>query len=123
MRIGICRFSQGDDDMCEHVLKTCLTETWWERSRGLLAMPELQNDEALWITPCNSVHTFGMSYALDLIYLNRSMQIIKLVNQCVPRTISGCWSARSVLEVSTGTIQRFNLQLGMGMVWEHRVST
>lgn len=122
MRTGLCRFSHTDIDLCEHTFKTRLTETWCERSRGLLALSELQSHEALWITQCNSVHTFGMPYSLDLIYLNRSLHIIKLVEHCVPRRISWCWSAKSVLEVSAGTIKRLNLEHGMSMTWENTVS-
>ena len=38
-----------------------------ERNRGLLGREALQPNQGLWITHCNSVHTIGMKYALDLV--------------------------------------------------------
>ena len=132
MRQGSCHFltagnqpanaveNKATDDMDGDALEVSMTESWRERSQGLLALPKLENNQGLWITPCNSVHTIGMSYSLDLIYLNRAHLIVKCVQQCVPRRISMCWFAKSVLEVPAGTIHRLNLSCGMQMLWQNR---
>ena len=132
MRQGLCHFlttgnqpahdveNQATDDMDKDALEVSMTESWRERSQGLLTLPELEKHQGLWITPCNSVHTIGMSYSLDLIYLNRAYLIVKCVQQCLPRRISMCWSAKSVLEVPAGTIHRLNLSCGMQMLWQNR---
>jgi len=41
------------------------------RSKGLLGRTELEPGHGLWIVPCESVHTFFMKFAIDLVYLDR----------------------------------------------------
>ena len=49
-----------------------------KRSKGLLGRTGLAPGEAIWIVPCESVHTFGMKFAIDLIYLDRQLRIRKI---------------------------------------------
>ena len=49
-----------------------------KRNKGLLGRKELSPGEGLWILPCQSVHTFGMQFAIDLVYLDRKHRIRKV---------------------------------------------
>jgi uncharacterized protein len=73
------------------------------RMRGLLGRSSLDRDKAMWISPCSCVHTFGMRFNLDLVFLDKSQMVLRIVRN-VPsnRIISGGWSARSVLEFQNG---------------------
>ena len=80
------------------------------RRRGLLKHESLQPGDGLWIVPCEAVHTFGMKFSIDIVYLSRSKRVLK-IRHCVPRRrISVCLRAHSVLELpagmaaSTGTV-------------------
>jgi len=74
------------------------------RNKGLLGRTGLAEGEGLWIIPCESVHTFGMKFPIDLIYLDRKLRVRK-VRSAVPATrISVCFSAHSVIELPAGTI-------------------
>ncbi|HEX6773899.1 MAG TPA: DUF192 domain-containing protein [Acidobacteriaceae bacterium] len=76
------------------------------RRKGLLGRDGLAAGEGLWIVPCEAVHTFGMRFPIDLVYLSRSRRV-KKVRSAVPAwRVSACLSAKSVLELPAGTIAR-----------------
>ena len=50
---------------------------------------------------CRSVHTFGMRYALDLFWLDRDGDLVRLDEAVPPNRLRACLRARSVLEVPT----------------------
>lgn len=71
------------------------------RLRGLLGRRELQHDEALHIQPCHDVHTFGMKYDLDIVFLDDSGTVLK-VDSLEPNRWAFCKGAKSVLEFKSG---------------------
>lgn len=95
-----------------------LTQHWYERLAGLLALAPLKTGQGLLIKPCNSVHSFGMNYDLDLVYLDRELQIIKLVEGLKRNRLSACWRAHAVLELPAGSIAQMHLSLGQAAVWQ-----
>ena len=76
------------------------------RRKGLLGRTGLPADEGLWIVPCESVHTFGMKFAIDLVYLDRNKCVRKVSHSVPAWRVSGCLSAHSVLELAAGTVAR-----------------
>jgi uncharacterized protein len=103
--------------------KVCLvpnvrkTITALERMRGLLGRPPLQAGEGLLIEPCPSVHTFGMRYALDLVYLDPAGQVLKLVQELKPWRMSSCTRAHATLELPPGAIERSGIKPGDRLEW------
>jgi uncharacterized membrane protein (UPF0127 family) len=83
-----------------------------KRSKGLLGRKGLAPGEALWIVPCEAVHTFGMQFSLDLVYLDRRHRIRKIRRNVPPWRISGCLSAHSVIELAAGSIRESDAQPG-----------
>jgi len=82
------------------------------RRKGLLGRTGLAHGEGLWIVPCESVHTFFMRFALDLVYLDRRQRVRKLRSAVGPWRVSACLSAHSVLELPAGTIHATQTQRG-----------
>jgi uncharacterized membrane protein (UPF0127 family) len=76
------------------------------RRTGLLCHDGLAEGEGLWIVPCEAVHTFGMKFAIDVIFLNRKTQVLKIRKNMAKRCITLCLRAHSVLELPTGTLER-----------------
>lgn len=74
------------------------------RRKGLLGRQALPPGAGLWIVPCESVHTFFMRFAIDLVYLDRSNRIRKVRHAVGPWRLSACLTAHSVLELPAGTI-------------------
>jgi len=82
------------------------------RSKGLLGRTGLEPGHGLWIVPCESVHTFFMKFAIDLVYLDRRNKVRKVKSAVGPWRISACLSAHSVLELPAGTVQSTSTQSG-----------
>lgn len=97
-----------------HVRKTA---TALERMRGLLARPPLQAGEGLLIAPCPSVHTFGMRYALDLVFLDHAGRVLKLVLDLRPWRMAACANAHAALELPSGTLCRSEIRLNDLLEW------
>ena len=94
-------------------LNATVATKYFDRMIGLLKKDKLKEGHALWIKPCNSIHTFGMKYPLDIIFLDKCNIVISLrINIkpnrfCVPRLL--CHSA---IELPAGSIERICLHLG-----------
>jgi uncharacterized membrane protein (UPF0127 family) len=75
------------------------------RTRGLLGRQSLGKGEGLWIVPCEAVHTFGMRFAIDLVFLDRRNVVRKVRSSVRPWRLSGCLRAHSVIELAAGTLK------------------
>jgi uncharacterized membrane protein (UPF0127 family) len=82
------------------------------RSRGLLGRKGLAAGEGLWIVPCEAVHTFGMQFSIDLVYLDREYRIRKIRRNVAPWRLSACLRAHSVIELAAGSIHENDAQPG-----------
>ena len=82
-----------------------VADTSEKRRVGLLKHTRLEPGTGLWITPCESVHTFFMKFPIDLIYLDKK-RIVRKVRHAVPAwRLSACLTAHSILELPAGTIK------------------
>ena len=89
-----------------------IADTPSRRSRGLLGRSGLDQVTGLWIVPCESVHMFGMKFAIDLVYLDRRMRVKKVRHELKPWRISACLTAHSVIELPVGAIEESGTQSG-----------
>jgi len=89
-----------------------LAHTGGSRRKGLLGRDRLEPGGGLWITPCESVHTFFMRFAIDLVYLDRKLRVRKVRPGVAPWRLSACFFARSVLELPAGTISDSRTECG-----------
>ena len=65
-------------------------------------MDTMPSHLGLELAPCRSVHTFGMRFALDLIWLDAAGDVVRVDERVPPRRLRTCWRARSVIEVRGG---------------------
>lgn len=73
-----------------------LADNLWRRLVGLaFAAPR----GPLEIPRCRSVHTFGMRYALDLVWLDAQRRVVRVDRAVPPRRVRCCRRARSVIEL------------------------
>ena len=91
-----------DGDLTLHVARS-----YRERRRGLAKMTPLPDDHALRILKTNSVHTFGMRFPLDLVWLGRRGQLLRVDRDVPARRMKTCIRARSVIETPAGQGDRF----------------
>jgi uncharacterized protein len=79
------------------------------RSRllGLARLDHLPDDHAMLFDRCRSIHTGGMRFALDLLWLDRHGQVVRLDRAVGPRRLRTCLRARAVIEANAGHGARF----------------
>ena len=78
-----------------------------------VVISSLPHDQALLIQHCSSVHTCFMRFAIDVVYLDKQMLIVKLDRNVPPwRMRWGGNDAQHTLEMSAGGIDRFKLHIG-----------
>lgn len=87
--------------------------SFFERAKGLLGRTHLSMNQALWIKPCNNIHTYFMKFTIDCVFLNKNNKIEKVFAGVKPFRIKGpVWKAHSVIEFSEGFIQKWDLKPG-----------
>lgn len=76
---------------------------FWARNLGLLARPPLREGEALWLDPCGGIHTWGVRYPIDVLFLDRQHCILAVARQVRPwRVVLAPPGTRSVVELPGG---------------------
>ncbi len=89
-----------------------IADTSEKRRTGLLKHTELKAGEGLWIVPCEAVHTFAMKFPIDVVYLNKKRQVLKIVGAMKKSRMSICLRAHSVLELRAGWAAECGLAVG-----------
>lgn len=80
----------------EDTLRFRILSGWWERLCGLLgtdagAMPVM-------LSPCRSIHTFGMGYPIDVAFVAADGEVLRSLRGVVPAKVISCRHASMVLE-------------------------
>jgi uncharacterized protein len=83
-----------------------VADTAGKRRRGLLGRDSLPEGQALWIVPCEAIHTFWMRFPIDVVYLDRRKRVRKTCRAIMPWRLSMCLFAHSVLELPAGMVER-----------------
>ncbi len=84
---------------------------WHQRLIGLLGRRQLPDDEALWLRPCGSVHTFGMRFAIDVLFLDADDTVVHVEHGLTPWRVARA-SAVSVVELAAGVARRNGIDVG-----------
>jgi hypothetical protein len=82
------------------------------RVRGLLGRTAMRCGEGLLLEPAPSIHTAFMRFPIDAIFLNRELEVIKLVRSMKPWRAAAASGAHAVLELEAGAIARRGVRLG-----------
>jgi uncharacterized membrane protein (UPF0127 family) len=76
--------------------------TFAARLRGLAGLPALGPEVGLHFPRCRCIHTFGMRFALDLVWLDGAGAVVRIDRDVPGRRQRSARRARSVLEVAAG---------------------
>jgi len=98
-------------------LGVAAADTTLMRLKGLIGKLTLELDEGLWIIPSRGIHTVGVLFPIDLVYLDEHYHVIHVVESFPTFRISP-WitQAASVLELPTHTIYSSQTQPGDQLV-------
>ena len=82
------------------------------RMLGLARLDELPPDHAMLFEHCRSIHTAGMRFALDLVWLDGAGAVVRVDRAVAPRRLRTCLRARAVVETCAGEGEHFAAALG-----------
>ncbi|MFT6099109.1 MAG: uncharacterized membrane protein (UPF0127 family) [Arenicella sp.] len=102
-------------------------EKYFERLKGLITKSSISERDAYWFNNCSSIHMFGMSFSIDVIFLSKELQVVKLVENLKPWRVALSTKAKSILEVKSGQCEALGLRVGdqlnfseAGVLYAHR---
>src|SRR5512134_693320 len=85
------------------------------RMRGLIgrSLKAFPPGIGLWINPSMGIHTFGMRFSIDVVYLDSRKQVIRLYRRLAPcRFAAVSMQASSVIELPAGTLGQTQTEVG-----------
>lgn len=100
---------------------TCLADraetadSLWKRMKGLIGRSpdEFHPGSGLWIRPSEGIHTFGMRFPIDVVYLDAKGKVIRLYHSLRPNRLGAVMlKSHSVLELPAGTLARTHTEPG-----------
>lgn len=103
---------------CVVVGRVETARTFWQRAAGLLGRRGLSTGTVLWIRRAPSIHTIGMRFPIDAVFLDRTHRIVKVVWNVSPgRFVFGGLGADSVLEAEAGWLDRNRIAAGSSIAF------
>src|SRR3982751_1924970 len=72
------------------------------RIRGLLGRASLTSGEGLLLRPCASVHTWFMGFAIDALFLDHDLRVVRIAAELRPGRMAAARKAKAVLELAAG---------------------
>jgi uncharacterized protein len=101
------------DDGGGVVCKRCIVaDRMLPRMKGLLGRRELPAGEGMLIRPAPSIHTFFMRFPIDVVFLARDGEVLKVSSNVKPWRARSCRRAHSVLELAAGEAERRRVARG-----------
>lgn len=93
-------------------LRVKVADTVLGRLVGLLGKRSLKPESGVWIVPSNSIHTIGMLFTIDVVFLDKNFKVMALRELVRPFSIRSHFRAESVLELPAHTIFRSRTEVG-----------
>ena len=98
-------------------IKIDQTETILEKTIGLIGSKKLPQGRGLLLQKCRFIHSFFMTFPIDVIYLDRNYCVVGTKQSMSPNRLSGCFSAFYTLELASGEIDRLGVVNGQVFEW------
>ena len=93
--------------------QTALAERFFSRLKGLLGMKQFSPGSALIIKSCSTIHTVGMKFPIDVLFVDKQGRISKMYYGVKPgRIVSGGLSSVMAVELPQGTIDNTSISTG-----------
>src|SRR6059058_5241587 len=95
--------------VCE---RCSVADSPWPRMRELLGRRGLESGEGLLLRPTGSVHTFFMRFPIDVVFLSREGEVLKIAQALPPWRTAGARRAKVVLELAADEAERREIRVG-----------
>jgi len=111
MRRSLCVFNRNRESFLG--LRVAAADTLWARLKGPLGRVRLKPDDGIWLIPSCGIHTIGMLFTIDLVYLDAANLVIHLVEHLGPFRISPIRiKCASILVLNSRAIYSSNTRIG-----------
>jgi uncharacterized membrane protein (UPF0127 family) len=111
MKRSVCVFNRTRESFLG--LRVIPCDTLFKRLTGALGRIGLKPDDGMWLKPSRGIHTIGMLFAIDLVYLDAASRVIHLVEHMGPFRISPIRiKCASILELNSRAIYASHTELG-----------
>jgi uncharacterized protein len=107
---GVVTLVRGDGAVaCE---RCTVAARMLPRMRGLLGRKNLPSGEGMLIRPAPSIHTFFMRFPIDVVFLSRQGEVLKVAESVAPWRARSCRHSYAVVELAAGEAGRRGLAVG-----------
>lgn len=90
-----------------------VADSFLNRMIGLLGRANLRKEQGLWIHRCNSVHTVGMKFPIDVVFVDRGLKVRAIKKGLKPNRLAGpVFGASSVFELASGCAEALEIKVG-----------
>ena len=111
MKTSWCAFNISSQSFIS--LGVSAADTTLARLRGLLGKMRMRSDEALWVVPSRGIHTIGLVFPIDVLYLDSDLRVVRVVEHLGPWRIAPLkWRCASVLELPARSIYESGTRVG-----------
>ena len=101
------------DSEKELAARVKVADSFFSRLRGLLGASSLPQGEGLWIVPCKGVHTFGMRFPIDVLFLDKDNRVVQSIVNIRPNRYTPIFRAAvSALELPAFTVDHQCIAIG-----------
>jgi uncharacterized membrane protein (UPF0127 family) len=98
--------------------RAILADNPFTRMRGLLARRSLPAGEAIILKPASSIHTMFMLFSIDVVFLDRSDVVLKVVPNLSTFRFSAARGGHTVIEMAGKALADFDLEVGDRLTFE-----
>jgi uncharacterized protein len=100
--------------VCE---RCAIASTPWSRFVGLMGRASLAPDEGILFTRTGSIHMFFMRFAIDAVFCDADLRVLKVVRGLKPWRTAGARGAKTTVELPVGAAAA--VEPGDRLVVEH----
>jgi len=97
-------------------LKIEIADTFFRRLCGLLGRRRLDENQALLLLPCSTIHTAFMRFSIDVVFINDEGSITNIVSDIRPWRMAADRRAFACLELKSGAAQCYQLEVGQSLL-------
>ena len=95
-----------------------VADSSWDRLLGLLPRVGLDPEEAMVFPGCSSLHTFFMRFAIDVAFLARTGEVVRLFREVNRgRMLFGGAESDAAIECGARMLERHGVELGQRLTW------
>jgi hypothetical protein len=95
--------------VCE---RTAIADRARIRMRGLLGRTSLPEGEGMLLQPAPSIHTAFMKFPIDVVFLDGTLRVLKIVERMPAWRAASKRHAWAVLELAAGEVERRTIEIG-----------